>query len=400
MRRFLIGLSAGLGAGYALVRAGEAVGELRKPTPPLEPDPPRYGRLKRALMLAGIVRSLAMLGATAYGLGPRFEPPAGGRESRARRMMLVAAALAASALLELPGDFVEGLALERRYGLSNQTPRAWAVDRAKGSAVSLALGVPLLELLATVIARAPRRWPLLATAGTFPLLVLGSVVAPTFIAPLFNRFEPLEGERAEAIRALAARYDAGDATILRVDMSRQTEKANAYVTGLFGTKRIVVGDTLLEHFEASEITFVVAHELGHYVARDVWRGVALATGAAAAIFVGARAVAERPQHSLANAAGLARLAFAMALLGLAAQPALAAFSRARERCADAFAIRATGEPAAGAAAFRRLREQNQAEDEQPKWMEVLFASHPSLRSRITRLETAAEHVFRSGQSGP
>ncbi|MDQ2908964.1 MAG: M48 family metallopeptidase [Candidatus Eremiobacteraeota bacterium] len=397
MRRFWIGLGCGISAGYALVRASEAVRELRQPSQPLEPDPRRYGRLRRALMLAGIARSLALLGATAYGLGPRFEPRDGESEPRARRIVLISAALGVSALIELPGDFVEGLALERRYGLSKQTPPAWFADRAKGLAISLALGVPLIESLVAAVARAPRRWPLLATAGTFPLLVLGSVIAPTFIAPLFNRFEPLDDERADAIRTLAARYDAGDAVILRVDMSRQTEKANAYVTGLFGTKRIVIGDTLLEHFAPGEIRFVVAHELGHYVQRDVWRGVVLATAAAAAIFCGAGAVAARPGRSLANTAGMARLGFAMAWLGLVVQPALAAFSRSRERAADAFAMRATGEPAAGAAAFRRLRERNQAEDEQPKWMELLFASHPSLRSRIARLESLSEYQKAPGR---
>jgi len=386
MRRFLIGAGAGLTLGYTFVRFCEAWREVRRPATPLEPNPARYGRLRRGLMLAGIARSIAALGATAYGLGPRLEPPPGERESRSRRMMLVAAGLAASTLIDLPADFIEGLALERRYGLSKQTPRAWLGDNLKSFAVSLALGLPLLELLAASVARAPKRWPLLATAGTFPLLVLANVVAPTFIAPLFNRFETLEGDLARDIRALAGRYGAGDATILRIDMSRQTEKANAYVTGLFGTKRIVIGDTLLDHFEGRETLFIVAHELGHYVARDVWRAVGIGTAAAALLFFGARRLVERPNHSLATTAGLARLMFAISALGLAVQPLLAALSRSRERAADVFAVDATAEPAAGAAAFRRLRERNQAEDEQPKWMEVLFASHPSLGSRIARLD--------------
>ncbi len=173
-------------------------------------------------------------------------------------------------------------------------------------------------------------------------------------------------------------------------MSRQTEKANAYVTGLFGTKRIVVGDTLLDHFEPRETLFVVAHELGHYVSRDVWRGVMLGTAAAAALFFGARAIAGQRAASLASTPGLARLAFSMALVGLGIEPVLAALSRRRERAADTFAVAATGDPAAGAAAFRRLRERNVAEDEQPKWMELLFASHPSLGSRIAFLAALSD----------
>jgi STE24 endopeptidase len=389
MRRFFIGSAAGAVIGYSAVRTAQALGELRRPATPLEKDPATYGRLRRALMLAGMARSLATLAATAYAVGPQIEPPAGEREPRPRRIALVLGGLVLSTLVELPGDFVEGYAVERRYGLSKQTVSGWALERAKGLGVTLAIATPLIELLATAVERAPRAWPLLATAGSFPLLVLANVVAPTFIAPLFNKFERIEGTFADRIRALAGRYGAGDATILRVDMSRQTEKANAYVTGLFNTKRIVIGDTLLDRFAESETLFVVAHELGHYVKRDVWRGVALGTFAAAGVFFGGRAIAERPGHSLASAAGLSRLFFAISLLSTLAGPPLAAFSRARERAADRFAIEATQDGASGAAAFERLRERNLAEDEQPRWMELLFSSHPSLGSRIERLRASA-----------
>jgi len=388
MRRFFIGVATGAVLGYAFIRAREALAAWERPLPQLEPDPKAYGASRRALMLAGMGRSLATLGVAAYAVGPLVEPAPGTKEAPLRRIALVAAGIVASTLLELPADYVEGIALERRYGLTKQSDRDWLADHAKSLGVSLAVIVPLAELLVALIGRAPRTWPLFATLGSVPLLVLANVVAPTFIAPLFNRFEALDGEIAERVRELAARYGAGDATILRVDMSRQTEKANAYVTGLLGTKRIVIGDTLLDRFEPRETLFVVAHELGHYVHRDVWRGVALGTLAAAFAFAGGSALAARTGGSLSSAAGLARLIFAISLLGTLAGPPLAAFSRARERAADTFAIEATGDGSAGAAAFTRLRERNLAEDEQPRWMEVLFSSHPSLRSRIARLEGA------------
>jgi len=389
MRRFLIGLAGGAVLGYGLIRTREALAERREPSPQLEPDPKAYGALRRALMLAGMARSFAGLAFVAYAIGPRLEPPAGESEPRAQRLALIALGLVASAVLELPNDYVEGIALERRYGLSKQTDRAWLADYAKGSAVTVAISLPLIELLAFAVNRAPRTWTLLATLGSVPLLVLANVVAPTFIAPLFNKFEALEGDFADRVRALAARYGAGDATLLRVDMSRQTEKANAYVTGLLGTKRIVIGDTLLDHFEPRETIFVVAHELGHYVYGDVWRGVGLGTAAAALVFFGGRRLAERSGHRLGTSAGLARLFFSMSLIGTLAAPLLSAFSRSRERAADRFALEATRDGSAGAAAFARLRERNMAEDEQPKWMELLFSSHPSLHSRIERLEAAA-----------
>ncbi len=398
--KFWSWVAAGAVAGYAAVRTSEAVRELRAPAPALARDPAAYGTLRRELMLAGMARSLATLGAAAYAIGPLVDARDGrgddaadadaATESRVRRLGRLAIALAATTAIELPSDFVEGFALERRYGLSKQTPGAWLGEQAKGFGLSVAIGLPLLELLSLAVARAPRSWPLLATAGTLPLLVLANVVAPTFIAPLFNTFEPIEGAFADRIRALAARYGAGDATILRVDMSKQTEKANAYVTGLFGTKRIVIGDTLLDRFEPDETIFVVAHELGHYVARDVWRAVAIGTATTAATFFGARALANRANGSLATSVGLARLFFAISLCGTLARPIVSSFSRGRERAADRFAIGATADAASGAAAFERLRETNMAEAEQPRWMEVLFSTHPSLRSRIDFLHARAE----------
>ena len=389
MRRFLIGVAGGSVLGYAVIRTREAVAERRAPAPALEPDPKAYGRLRRGLMLAGMARSLATLATLACAIAPAAEPPPGTRETRVRRMALVASFLVSTALVDLPADYVEGIALERRYGLSKQNDSAWIVEQAKSLGITVVVAVPLIELLALAIERLPRSWPLVATAGSLPLLVLANVVVPTYIAPLFNTFTPIEGAFAGRVRALAERFGAGDARLLRVDMSKQTEKANAYVTGLLGTKRIVIGDTLLDRFEPDETIFVVAHELGHYVKGDVWRGVGLGMLAAAFVFFGSRSLASRSGSELASTAGLARLFFAMSFLGTLAGPPLSAFSRQRERAADRFAIDATHDAASGAAAFTRLRERNLAEDEQPKWMELLFSSHPSLRSRIERLEAAA-----------
>jgi STE24 endopeptidase len=389
MRRFFIGLAAGFTLGYSAYRACQAGGDVAQPAGTLAADERRYGMLRRRLMLAGLARSFASLGAVAYGLAPAFEREE--REPRLRRLALLAGALALSAVAELPVDYVEGHVLERRYGLSKQTRGAWALDQAKSFGVSLAVSLVLLELLASAIERAPRSWPALATAGTFPLLLLANIVAPNYIAPLFNTFEPLEGPLETRLRTLAARYGAGDAKILRVDMSRQTEKANAYVTGVFGSHRIVVGDTLIEHFPDDAIEFVVAHELGHYVSGDVWRAVWLGTFAAGAILFAARALAQRNGRSLASAAGLARVLFAATACGTLAGPVLAAFSRGRERAADRFAVSATNDPGAGVVAFTRLRERNLAEAEQPRWMELLFASHPPLARRIEALNELAVH---------
>jgi STE24 endopeptidase len=388
VRRFLIAASAGFVLAYTALRAREAWKDLNAPAGPLEKDAREYGATKRALMIAGLARSLAGHATVAFALSERM--PRSARESSSPLNVAAWNALGtlAEAALDLPVDYVERYVLERRYGLSDQKLDDWLRDRAKMTLVSLALTTPLVMGLTAVARRFPRTWPLIASAATPPLLIFLSLVTPVYVAPIFNKFEPLRGTLEQRLRRLAERYGVGDADIFRFDMSRQTKKANAYVAGLLGTHRIAIADTLLDGFSEDEIEFVVAHELGHYVARDTWMGVAVGSIAIAALLHAANALARRGDASDASFAGFARLSFWMQLLGVAAGPLLAAGSRWIERRADRFALGATHRPDWGIAAFERLREKNLAEDEQPRWAELLISTHPSLRSRIEALRAA------------
>jgi STE24 endopeptidase len=292
-------------------------------------------------------------------------------------------------LRDLATDYVEGHVMERTYATSDQTSTAWAADHAKAAGVGLGITLVVAVFGDAVVRKAPRRWPWIAVAATPMLLTLANVIAPTYILPLFNTYTPLDGTLERRIRELAARYGAGDAAILRFDMSRQTKKANAFVTGVFGTKRIVLADTLIENFAEDETLFVVAHELGHYVRRDPWLSIGVGTlFAAVAIGVGNLALGKAGRR-VATLTNGTRFAFYASLCSTVSGPLMAAISRAVERRADVFAIEATHDPDSGARAFRRLRDQNLAEDEQPRWAELLFSTHPSLKSRIARLESTS-----------
>ncbi len=399
MRKLLIGLAGGLTLGYAILRARDALRDLRSPAQAVVQDASAYGRARRGLLLVGIARSSAALAWSAFAAGPWLRRRGGPRDSRTRRVTLAVGATVLSFFMDLPADYVDDHVLERRFGLSKQSANAWFADRVKALAVMLVAAVVLLELFVALAQRAPRRWPLIATLFAGPLLVVANLIVPALILPLFNTFEPLRGPLEERLRALATRYGVGDAQILKVDMSRQTEKANAYVTGLFGTHRIVIGDTLLDSFDDDAVEFVVAHELGHYVHRDVWRSVAVGTLASGFMLYVAGALARRgADEPPGNVDALARLLFYANVIGLALGPPLAALSRSREWAADRFAVEATATPAAGVRAFTRLRERNLAEDEQPRWMELLFSSHPSLGARIRVL--AAADALSAGPSGP
>jgi STE24 endopeptidase len=388
VRRTACGIAAGITVGYAMVRAVQAWRDRSAPYPPIGGrDPRRYGSVRRALMVAGIARSLASIAATAFVIGDPLDRALRPLPRPLRAPAFALAVMVLDTVRDLPADYIEGHVLERVYGTSEQTADGWFGDHLKGVAVGAVVTGLLVALADAIVTRAPRRWPWIAIASTPALLAFATVIAPTFVMPLFNRYEPVTGELEARIRALAARYGVGEASILRFDMSRQTKKANAFVTGVLGTERIALADTLVEAFPDDETLFVVAHELGHYVRRDPWVLIGVGTfSVAATILLADAALRATTRRGLDSPAQGARLAFYASLLQTASMPLVNALSRAMEARADRFAVAATDDPSAGARAFRRLSEQNLAELDPPRWAELIFASHPSLARRIEVLE--------------
>jgi Zn-dependent protease with chaperone function len=387
-QRTVLGAAAGFVLGYAAWRAVEALRDLRAPyRTRADRDARRYGSARRRLALAGAAREVAGLATTAFLLADPLDGALRHLPRPWRAPVFTLASIGAGAVRDAGIDYVEGYLFERVYGTSERTARAWLADHLKGLAVAGVVGVVVVMLADALVVRAPRRWPLIAIAATPPLLAFATVVAPTFVMPMFNAYEPVTGELEARIRALAARYGAGGAAILRFDLSRQTNKANAFVTGVLGTERIVLADTLVNAFAVDETLFVVAHELGHYVRRDPWLGIALGTAALATMLTFADTALRRSTaRGLTSPAQGARFAFYASLAQLALTPLVNAASRAMERRADRFALDATGDREAGVRAFQRLAQQNLAELEPPRWAELLFASHPSLAARIRALQ--------------
>jgi STE24 endopeptidase len=186
---------------------------------------------------------------------------------------------------------------------------------------------------------------------------------------------------------LAARARVRVGSVLTVDASRRTTAANAYVTGLGPTKRVVLFDTLLEHFSRDEVRLVIAHELAHVRERDVLRGLAFAAATAPA---GALAVA-RLADRLAPAPGgrAAALALAASIVGTPVGLLSRGLSRRIEARADTFALELTDAPDASIAFERRIALRNLADPDPPAWVRALLGTHPSVVERIGIAEAYA-----------
>ncbi len=295
-------------------------------------------------------------------------------------------------ILTLPLDFYRGFTLPHRYGISNQSLRSWISDLIKGLAISAALGAPLLTLLYWIIRLAPDTWWIwTATAYTLFTVVL-TTLAPILLMPIFFKFKPLEEEHADLReRLLELARNAGTRVrgVFKFDMSRRTKAANAALTGLGRTRRIVLGDTLLSEFTDDEIETVMAHELGHHVHRDIPLILITQTGFTFLTFYLAFTALRLLSESLslksaADPAGLPILALVFSAFGLLVMPLSNAFSRWREGLADDYALRATNKPSAFASAMTRLANQNLADVNPERWVVFLFHSHPPLRDRIAR----------------
>ncbi len=384
------GAAAGYAVGYIAVRTVQAAALASGRTPGSSSDARAYGRTQRALAVTGSLRSTLTTLAFAYGpTGRRLEERLAPLPTWARPGAFFGALTLITSVAELPVAVVEDYALERKYGLTEQRASAFLIDYGKSSILTSVIACSLGLLGGIAVRRTGRWWPAVASVGMLPLFVLANLIVPLYVLPLFNKFEPLTGPLEKRLRALAGRFGVGDAEILRMDMSRQTKKANAFVAGIGSTHRIGLGDTLIDSFESAEIEFVVAHELGHYVTRDTWRMIALAETVTATLLAATALILRDAECE--PSVYLMRIAAWLGCGGLLARPAINAFTRSREWAADRFALTTTGDARGGAAAFRRLRDQNLAEDELPAWYEFFFASHPSLGKRITALEAGGAH---------
>lgn len=294
--------------------------------------------------------------------------------------------------LSLPLGYYAGFVLPHRYDQSNQTLKDWTIDQLKGMAISAPLGLLLLELLYLALRLTGAQWWLWAAGGLLLFNVLLSNLAPVLIMPLFNKYVPLGEEHAdlaERLMKLAERAGTKVRGVFKFDMSKRTRAANAALTGIGNTRRIVLGDTLINEFTSDEIETVLAHELGHQVHRDIPLMIAFGTASTAVgLYLASLALNWAIRffgfEAPSDIAAFPALGMILGAYGLITMPISNAFSRWCEGMADDYALESTGKNDAFMSAFTRLANQNLGEVDPEGWAVWLFHSHPPLGERIEK----------------
>ncbi len=365
----------------------------------------RYSRTHEWLVLVGalygvLLSLLALVTGASARVRERAEHVAPDKLGPVMPYGLVA--MLSSFLASLPLSYFEGYTIEHRYGLSNQTRRAWLGEQLKGLGIGMVIGLPILQGVYAAIRRWPSRWWAILAGLTVPFSVVMVMLAPVLLLPLFNKFEPLKNRAlTKRIKDLAAGEGVQVSEVLQMDMSRQTKKANAAFTGLGKTKRIMMGDTLLREFSDDEVEVVLAHELGHQVHHDIWKLIALSAPTSIIGLYAAhrltppilRRFGQRwgidPRGGAADVAALPLLGLLGRVSLLGVGPLLNALVRNMvERPADDYALRLTGNRTAFISAMEKLGRMNLSNPHPSTLVKYLLYDHPPLHERI---ETARRY---------
>jgi STE24 endopeptidase len=357
------------------------------------PEAQRYNRIRRWLGIADFLIGLAFLVvllATGWSGWLRdLSYRLGMKNYSLSVFMYLFLLIALSKILGLCPEYY-GFRLERKFKLSNQRFRSWAWDEIKGFLLGLVLGGILVELLYFTIRQWPQNWWLLAWALFMVVFVLLAQLAPVVLFPIFYKFEPLDDEELRRrLVVLSERAGTRVRGIYRWKLSEKSKKANAALTGLGATRRIILSDTLLDNYTPDEIEAVLAHELGHQVHRHILKSIIVQAGITFIGFFAANwtlhFAVDRHLFNLGGLhdfANLPLLALVSVVLSVLLMPALNAYSRYNERQADRYAFESISSVDPFISSMNKLADQNLAERTPSKWVEWYFHSHPSISRRL------------------
>ena len=296
-----------------------------------------------------------------------------------------------SSVLFMPINIYTGYYLEHKYNLSNQTFFKYFLENLKSMLVGLVIGIPILLLFFFVINQFGDLWWLVFAAAMFLVSVVLSQLFPILIIPIFYKVIPLRDEELKTrISNLAKGAGIKVENVFSFDMSKNTKKANAAFTGLGKTKRIILGDTLLNEYSKDEIETVIAHELGHYKHKHIIKNLIFGTVSSFLTFFVISILYKNSLswfdfESITQIAALPLLSLWAMIIGLTQSPIGNILSRKYEYEADRYAIESTLKPESFINTLNKLTDQNLGDREPHPFIEWFFYSHPSIKNRINAI---------------
>lgn len=365
----------------------------------LEQDTPEareYNRKKRWLEVADTVigiAALVVLLVSGWTFALRDRALHLSRDHYAFALFIYIVMLAALAKAAGLGFEYYGFRLEHKHHLSTQKFGSWALDEAKGWLVGVVLATLVAELVYWLIRLSPQWWWVWAWLSFVFIFVVFAQIAPVVLFPIFYKFVPLENEELKS-RLVRLSEAAGTRVrgVYEWKLSEKSTKANAALTGLGNTRRIILSDTLLQNYSEDEIEAVLAHELGHHVHKHIFKSIAIQAAITLLGFWAANLVLEYAVTDLHmfpaayDFANIPLLALVSTVLSLLLLPAMNAFSRHNERQADDYCWQSVPSVGPFISAMEKLSAQNLSEKTPSRIVEVLFHSHPAVSKRITRAQ--------------
>jgi STE24 endopeptidase len=296
-------------------------------------------------------------------------------------------------IVGFPLAFLNGYIHEHKWGFSNHTVKSWLWEQIKSFLVGLVIFVILSGLLIWVMAVIPEWWWLVAALMMALVSVVFATIFPIVIAPLFNTYTPIQNEELSgALDEMLKRGGLKSSGIFMEDMSRQTKKENAFLGGLGKTRRIVLGDNLLENMTTPEIESIIAHEVGHYKYRHVWKFIGMGTLQQLLIFLIIHLILKGmfPQFLSSTQGNLSLLPILAILLGgfsgFLFAPVNNFLSRHFEKEADRYALVNIKNKRPFMTALAGLANRNLSNAYPEWWVKVLFYSHPPIGERLHMAE--------------
>ncbi len=303
-------------------------------------------------------------------------------------LLFVASVWMTTGVLLLPLQLTSSYFLEHAYGFSNQTIPAWIGERVKGLMLSTVLVAPVLLFFYYALRTLGNLWWLPAATLLCVIQLLVMRIVPTFIFPLFYKFKSLEeGDLKQAVRQTAVTVGVPIEGVYVVNLSKNTKKANATFTGRGGSRRVILGDTLVANLTDDEIFAVFAHELAHYKLKHMWVGFTVSVAATfLTLFLVAQLyVASIGWFGLTSPEQIAALPVAalwLGVLSLVTTPFGNFISRAQEHAADRWGVKMSGNKKAFANVLAKVARISIADPLPHPLVEFLFHRHPSLSKRI------------------